>query len=416
MRGLTNRVPGDAAVSLSRPRLFLAVFTPLLVVYLATATWTTPYHIDPFSNVLPAWNLAESGSFHLDEHTQLADPQYFQNIAWVVPAGDSVASQYPPGAALLAAPLYAVWPDDARVTTLVGENKPDAAPVEIAVPPLGPAAIVAAAAVAAAMGFLALGFSSLGGSTRLVLTAAYLAGLGTAAWSVAADSLWQHGPGMMWIALGLALAARPLGSGLAFGAAILTRPPAALVPAAIGLYRSWRERTLRPALLIGAGAATGLVLFLLYNQAVFGNLSLSAGYGTGFQDTALDANVAWYLRNVAGGLLSPTRGFLVWTPFLFVLLPGLRAGWRAAPPWVRGATIGGVLYLLLQYKANRYSGGSGFFAYRYPLEALTAAAPLLYLSFREWVAARPAAVRAFTWTAAVSVAMHALGALDLVSM
>jgi alpha-1,2-mannosyltransferase len=401
----------------TRPRLFLATFVPLLGLYLLTATWTLPYHIDPFSNILPAWNIAETGSFHLDEHTQLADPDYVRNIAWIAPAKDSVASQYPPGAALLAAPLYAVWPEDAVTRTVAGENNPDAAPVAVLVPPLGPAAIVAAVAVAAAMGFLALAFLTLGGSSRMALVAAYVAGLGTSAWSVAADKLWQHGPAMMWIALGIVLAAaRPLGSGLAFGFAVLTRPPTALIPAAIGIYRTWKERTLRPGLLIGIGATAGLATFLVYNKAIFGSFSFSAGYGTFFQDEALSTDLVGYARNVLGGAFSPANGFLIWSPFLLVLLPGLRSAWQVAPSWVRGSALGGMLYLLLQYKANRYSGGSGFFAYRYPLEALTAAAPLLYLSFREWVAKRPGSTRVFVWLVGMSVAVHSLGALGLVSM
>ena len=59
--------------------------------------------------------------------------------------------------------------------------------------------------------------------------------------------------------------------------------------------------------------------------------------------------------------------------------------------------------LLFQYKANRYTGGSGFATYRYPLEALTAAAPVLVLSYTEWVAKRLTAVRIFRPLAIVAV-------------
>ena len=221
----------------------------------------------------------------------------------------------------------------------------------------------------------------------------------------------------MWIALGLLLSAHQVtGSGFAFVLSVLTRPPTALVPASIGLYRSWKERSVKPALLIGFGSAIGQIAFLAYNQLIFGSFSVSAGYGEAFRDNALSLDVAGYLRNVFLGALSATRGFLIWSPFLLVLLPGMRAGWKVASTWVRGAAIGGVLYLLLQYKANRFSGGSGFFTYRYPLEALTAAAPLLYLSFKEWVSVRPRMMWAFFAMAAVSVAIHGLGGFDIISM
>lgn len=409
-----RRMPGWLAnVSAGRDlSFFLWIAAPLLVLYLATATWSQPYHIDPLTNVLSSWQLGTEGSFRLDNHVQLADPDYYRNVAWIVPAGDSAASQYPPGSSLLAAPLYAIWPQDAELVEIGGTNRPDVAAVELLHPPLAPAAITAAASVAAAIGFLGLAFRRLGGSPVLALSAAYLAGLGTSAWSVAADRLWQHGPGMLWIALALVLSERhTVASGFAYGAAILTRPPTAIIAAATGLYRAWHERSFRPAVSTGIGAALGLGLFVAYNNHVFGSLSISAGYGNSFQDNALSADLISYLKNVFLGAFSATRGFLLWSPFLLVLVPGIRAGWKAAPAWVRGSALGGILYLLLQYKANRFSGGGGFFAYRYPLEALTAAAPLLYLSFTEWVQQRGRAKRVFGGLSILSVVVHSLGAV-----
>ena len=79
---------------------------------------------------------------------------------------------------------------------------------------------------------------------------------------------------------------------------------------------------------------------------------------------------------------------------------------------MRGSAVGGLLYLLLQLKANRYSGGEGFWGYRYPLETLAASAPLLLLSYREWLLAQSELMRkAFKALVALSVAMTALGAL-----
>ncbi len=391
---------------------FLLIAAPLLAIYLPTATWSQPDHIDSFTNVLTAWELGTDGSFRLDDHVQLADPDYYRYVAWVVPAGDSAASQYPPGTALLAAPLYAIWPTQAELIEVGGTNRPDIAPVEMLHPSLAPAAITASVAVAAAIGLLGVTFRRFANNSPMALTAAYLAGLGTSAWSVAADQLWQHGPGMLWIALAVFLSERhTTASGFAYGAAILTRPPTAVIAAATGLYRSWKERTLRPAVQIGIGALTGLGLFVAYNNLIFGSPSLSAGYGTSFQERTLSGDLATYAANIFLAAFSATRGLLIWSPFLLMLIPGLRAAWKAAPAWVRGSALGGLFYLLLQYKANRYSGGGGFFAYRYPLEALTAAAPLLFLSFREWIAPRPDATRVFAFLAKASIAMHAVGGI-----
>jgi len=225
--------------------LFTVVAAPLFALYLVTASWSLPYHIDAFTNVLTAWELGNDGDVFLEDHTALATEDYIRNVAWVRPAGDSVAAQYPPSAALLAAPLYAVWPAEASVQTVFGANI-EAPPVDILVPPLAPAAITAAAVVAAAMGLLALTFRHLV-EVRLAVFAAYAMGLATGAWSVAADSLWLHGPGMMWIAAGTLLSIRHQSvSGFAYAGAILARPHTALVAAGNGLWQSWHERSSRP--------------------------------------------------------------------------------------------------------------------------------------------------------------------------
>ena len=94
------------ADAMSTRRLFLLVAVPLFVLFLLTSNRAVPYHIDAFSNVLPAWSLGTSGRVYLPDHVVLVEPDYFGNVAWLVPAQDLVASKYPPGAALLAAPLY----------------------------------------------------------------------------------------------------------------------------------------------------------------------------------------------------------------------------------------------------------------------------------------------------------------------
>ena len=395
------------ADGMSARLLILVVAGPLFVLFLLTANRGVPYHIDPFSNVLPAWSLATTGSVYLPDHEVLLEPGHYRNVGWIVPAGDTAVSKYPPGAALLAVPFYAVWPQDAEVLTVRGLNRPDVPAVDIPVPSFWPASIAASLSVALAIGFLALSFRGLvSGSTALV--AAYVAGLGTAAWSVAANELWQHGPGMMWIALAGALGAGHLvASGLAYGMAVITRPLNSLIAAPVGLYVAWQRRSLRPALEVGAGALLGLAALVAFNAAVFGEPSILGGYEEAVVDQARSLDLVGYLRNMGLAMFSPTRGLLIWSPFLILLLPGLRAAWRVAPGWARGGAIGGVLYLLVQYKANRFSGGDGFVTYRYPLEALTAAAPLLLLSYTQWVVDRPKVLCAFRLLVYVSVAAHA---------
>ena len=103
---------------------------------------------------------------------------------------------------------------------------------------------------------------------------------------------------------------------------------------------------------------------------------------------------------------------MLYSPFLILLIPGLPAAWRKAPAWVRGSAIGGVAYLLLQLKANRYSGGDSFWGYRYPLEMLAASAPLLLLAYTEWVRHRSDLLRrVFMYTVVASIVLTATGAV-----
>lgn len=393
-------------------RLFMLVFAPLVLLYLGTATWSLPYHIDPASNVFTAWELGEHGDVLLEQHEALATDDYFGTIGWIVPAGESAASLYPPGTAFLAAPLYAVWSGEAMTQVVTGANNVEAAAVEIPIPPLAPAAIVASTVTAIAVGLLALTFRQLVGG-RTALIAAYVAGLGTGLWSIAADALWQHGPSIMWIAGGLMLSANyQAASGFAFGAAILTRPHTALIAAGNGLAQAWECRSWRPAIRVGLGSATGLGLLIWFNNAVFGSPSVAGGYGDRFAERMASLDLLDYAGNILLVFVHPLRGLLVFSPFLILLIPGLRAAWQAAPGWVRGSAIGGLLYLLLQLKAEGYSGGSSFWGYRYPLETLAAAAPLLLLAYTEWVERQSELIRKlFRWLLIASVLLTAAGAI-----
>jgi alpha-1,2-mannosyltransferase len=164
--------------------------------------------------------------------------------------------------------------------------------------------------------------------------------------------------------------------------------------------------------LIGLGSGAGLAVLVWFNNAVYGSTSVAGGYGAAFNERAASFDVLDYLGNIALALVDLDRGLLVFSPFLILLIPGLRAGWRAAPAWVRGSAVGGLLYLLLQLKANRYSGGEGFWGYRYPLETLVAAAPLLLLSYTEWVRQQTALwQKLFRWLLVASIALTAAGSV-----
>lgn len=327
--------------------------------------------------------MGSRGTPVLVEHEVLADPNYFGTHGWVVSSERGPVAQYPPGTALIAAPFYALAPGDAPVVPLYASNAPELPPVPVKVPSLMVAAAVAAGLSASAMALLALCLLQIGWGPRDAIVGAYITGLGTSAWSVAGDALWQHGPAMFWIALGLWMASlgRWGSSGVATGLAFLTRPVTGTIIVALGLVPLLEHRWGR-AFRFGAAAGLGGIALLTYNWWLFGELTLSGGYSEAFIGRLRDPGESSLLTNVVGGLFDPLRGLLRWSPWLALALLSVRRGWQAVPAWARAAALGALLYLLIQYTANRYSGGAGFLFYRYPLEPLTAAAPVLLSSSR----------------------------------
>ncbi|NND03240.1 MAG: hypothetical protein HKN91_10675 [Acidimicrobiia bacterium] len=400
-RGAENRLQLS-----SQRRLFIAVFLPLAVIYLLTATWQPPYDADTFTNAVTAYELGTHGDVFLERHEELTGDFYRGVVGWVVPARDSAASQYPPGAALIAAPLYAIWPADSETIarTLRDRN------VEYELPPIPPAAIAASLAAAAGVAALALAMSEFL-SRRNAALAAYGLGLATGVWSVAADKLWLHTGSVLYLGVALWLAsAFYLTSGLGFGLAIMTRPHNLVIGLGTAIGRFLDTRSWQVLVRMLAGMGIGLVALVAFNYFVFDNPSITGGYRlrVGSFATRDNGNL---ITNVFGGFFDLSRGLFPLSPFLLALIPGVPAAWRASPSWVRGAAAGGLLYYAIQLYSNRFSGGSGFWGYRYPIEMLVAMTPLLALAYFEWVAPRPRAKRIFIVLLAVSVALHFAGAL-----
>jgi alpha-1,2-mannosyltransferase len=78
--------------------------------------------------------------------------------------------------------------------------------------------------------------------------------------------------------------------------------------------------------------------------------------------------------------IAPDRGVLVWTPIVLLLLPALVRSWGSLPDWSRSLLVGGLLYTVTQAGMMTFTGGFGFYGYRYGLEFLACATPALALS------------------------------------
>ena len=404
-----DEAPGSEAPRALR-RWLLPALVGLAALYAVTATWTTPYNVDAYTNALQARSFAD-GSVLVDGYDDYVDPPYQGELTWLVRSPDGTTSQYPPGTALWAAPFYlfdtSVEIEQASVASDISDEQ-----LTFPVPSMVPAALAAVASVVVAMGFLGASLQQLVGD-RFARGALAVAALGTGAWSIAADMLWQHGPAMMGISAGVYLASRERYalSGVGFAFAVLVRPHTAVIAAAVGLAIAIRRRRLRPAVVMGATSALGLAGVVLYNRMVFGEASISGGYGNSFADRFADTPMDVLAGRVVGVFLDGQVGIFIYSPILVLAFLGLWRARRDTPDWALGAAIGGALYLLVQIRANRISGGVGFFGYRYPLEALMAAAPMLVIAVRSWMGDDELRRRLVLIAAGASIAIHATGAI-----
>jgi hypothetical protein len=170
----------------------------------------------------------------------------------------------------------------------------------------------------------------------LVLAAAY--GFGTCVWTISANQLWQQTPELFFLSLGVlclvrgeSMWARGLAAGLAFSAAAACRPTAAIVALVAAAYLVVVHRRAAAAFLL---SALPLAIALLgYNAYYFGSPldfgQLAAGASVAYYKTG--SSDVWQTPpwlGAAGLLFSPSRGLLVYTPFLAAAFAGAVLAWK----------------------------------------------------------------------------------------
>ena len=177
------------------------------------------------------------------------------------------------------------------------------------------ASLIAALSVVA---FLALGERLANARTAWLLTAVYA--FGSPTWSTSSQALWQHGACELVIILGLICLIRqsqtpesdlPVAlAGFFAGFGVALRLSNALFCIAVGAYVLLSRWGIKRKVMFAACAFLPVAALLAYNFRVFG--SAFGSYPAGW---LLQGNV---LAGVAGLLISPSRGLLVFCPvFLF---------------------------------------------------------------------------------------------------
>lgn len=330
----------------------------------------------------------------------------FRDVIVPTPVPGKYASTFCPGAGLTAVPvvaaLRAAWPDLRQRQGLLWYAGKGVA-----------AACVAGSAV------LLLYCASLYISPQqaLALTLAYA--LGTCVWSTSSQLLWQHGPTELFLMLGVtawlkaASTERPrlaAAAGLAFSAATWCRPTSVLALFSLALAAlAWRRRLLLP--LLAAAAPLGLAL-AWYNWQSF-------GAPWRFGQTAI-VNVAEFktgkaqiwqgtmLQGALGLMLSPSRGLLVYSPFV------LFAFWGAARilksrAWQAWRPLVGAVLAIWCVEFNHFDWWGGWsYGYRHIVDTLPLVCLLMVPVFDE-IVERPGLLRWFKTLAAWSVAVQLLG-------
>jgi drug/metabolite transporter superfamily protein YnfA len=256
---------------------------------------------------------------------------------------DHVCSVFPPGMGILALPFFAPF-------VLNGW-----APLDLGLLVHGGHVVAAFVEILATLVLWSL--MRRFASPRWSLTLVLLYFLATSVRTVASQALWQHSgvhlavASALWIVLREEAVplSRDFAAGLVLGLGSIVRQTTALV--AIGLHG------FRPSRLLAmlAGAAIGVAPLLAYNDLAFGS-ALEQGYGAKTFGTPIQTGLY-------GLLASPSRGLLVYTPYVIFAFLALFKAWRwpgEVAGRFRGLSLAWIATLVLYSMYSEWWGGRVF--------------------------------------------------------
>lgn len=252
------------------------------------------------------------------------------------------------------------------------------------------------------------------GSVPIAVAVALIFGFGTSMWSTATRALWQHGPLMLMYVVTMVVLerarTRPTALsyvGLPLAAAYVIRPTALVPIAVIGLYVLIRAPSAVPRAILWAIAV--LAPWIVYNLVTCG-----APYPSYYDPFRLSTTTTFW-EALAGNLVSPGRGLLVYSPILLVALVGFIYAVRRTEH--RDLALGyGVIVVLHWILVSRFP--HWWLGASYGPRVMSDVLPFMvwYLPFafaavsdlRGFI--RAGAVAGIVLLAGISVAMHAQGA------
>lgn len=363
------------------------LFWLCLTLYLSSFRW---HGGDDIPNSMLPFVILRHGTLSFDPIREWAANAAFKDL--IIPVNGRLLSFYPIAPGVLAVPLYAVpalagfWPSDPFLHNMAKIS----------------GALITAASVVVLHRALARRFPA-----RRALEAALLYGLGTFAFSVSSQGLYSHGPAQFGVALALLGILTPgrrwaAAAGLGLGLAAISREDSAFFGLAGAAYFLFHDR--------GRFAAFALSSFV----PLVLNLGYWKWYGGAYHPPYTEIQSRMFValdpHALIAMLLSPSRGLLVFMPAAaFGLWGAVRAcrdrSARWAPYFAAACAATWVFYGF----RNSWTGGVSF-GNRY----LSVVAMVLCFFAAEAAAdleRSPALRRAWAWSLAVSILIHAIGAL-----
>jgi hypothetical protein len=383
----------------------------LFLAYMANGRLVGSYDTVP-AQLLPIALIRGDGPFLDRFEKQVVVDAERHTADYATRSRGHIVSRYPLAPALVVVPL--TWPQVLVLDRLrPGWDRIDA---DRYVPILAKTSQAILAALVGVVLFLVLRRLGLG---RVAVPTALAAGLGSSLWSVGSQAPWQHGAAALMLSTAVwLLLPRPATrwrlvlAGAAAGVLVACRSIDVVFAAAITLSVAWRSRR-DLAWFLPAPVLIGVAL-VAYNLHFFGALeggqkALEAGHPE--MHGVVGTWTGNLLEGGAGTLVSPSRGLLVYTPWIalaVILVPKIagRIGEHALVVSVLGAVVP---YGFLLAKYSCWWGGYSF-GPRFWTDAIPPLAILLGYAL-DWAVerSRPARI-GFGATIAFSVGVQLIGA------
>lgn len=305
----------EAPIALARTDVAIALALGLLV--LVAHGWSPiRFSSDSCWTIPTAVSIAYRGDDDLDEYPWRVVELQGYAVEW---RGQRAFSRYPIGPSLLAVPCVLLHDAVARVVGAASVEERiaqgDVMPVEA-----GVASFVVA--LVTMLVFVMARWRGLGAGAAAALALVFA--FCTPAWSTASRGLWQHGPSMLTLASAMAMLllarrndAWAAAAGVPLGLGLLMRPTNVIALAVLSAYVALRHPRRLPAMMLASGAI--VAAFVAWNLHDFG-APLPAYY--------LPGGMPWVPWSeapavLAGHLVSPNRGLLVFSPVVLFAVAGV---------------------------------------------------------------------------------------------